>query len=74
MASELVNSATSDKLSEVDWAKNIEICELVARDHRYNLWDTFSLFLSEMNTYNVYLWFWFILIFAYLFSTGLLMK
>ncbi|CAI9777536.1 unnamed protein product [Fraxinus pennsylvanica] len=34
MASELVNSATSDKLSEMDWMKNIEICELVARDHR----------------------------------------
>lgn len=34
MASELVNSATSDKLSEMDWAKNIEICELVACDHR----------------------------------------
>lgn len=34
MASELVNSATSDKLPEVDWAKNIEICELVARDQR----------------------------------------
>lgn len=34
MASELVSSATSDKLSEVDWTKNIEICELVARDHR----------------------------------------
>lgn len=44
MATELVNSATSEKLSEVDWAKNIEICESVARDHRYNLWDTFSRF------------------------------
>ncbi|KAJ4963436.1 hypothetical protein NE237_023375 [Protea cynaroides] len=32
MAAELVNSATSDKLSEMDWMKNIEICELVARD------------------------------------------
>lgn len=32
MAADLVNSATSDKLPEVDWAKNIEICELVARD------------------------------------------
>lgn len=32
MASELVSSATSDKLTEVDWTKNIEICELVARD------------------------------------------
>lgn len=37
MAAELVNSATSDKLAEVDWTKNIEICELVARDQRYNL-------------------------------------
>ncbi|GMI67150.1 TOM1-LIKE 5 [Hibiscus trionum] len=34
MAAELVNSATSEKLAEVDWAKNIEICELVARDQR----------------------------------------
>ncbi|KAL2528316.1 ENTH/VHS/GAT family protein [Forsythia ovata] len=34
MTSELVNSATSDKLTEMDWMKNIEICELVARDHR----------------------------------------
>ncbi|KAG8383926.1 hypothetical protein BUALT_Bualt04G0064800 [Buddleja alternifolia] len=34
MASELVISATSDKLTEMDWTKNIEICELVARDHR----------------------------------------
>lgn len=25
--------ATSEKLKEMDWAKNIEICELVARDH-----------------------------------------
>ncbi|CAN1787514.1 TOM1-like protein 5 [Linum perenne] len=32
MASDLVDSATSEKLIEVDWAKNIEICELVARD------------------------------------------
>ncbi|XVF58625.1 hypothetical protein PTKIN_Ptkin07bG0081500 [Pterospermum kingtungense] len=34
MATELVNSATSEKLAEMDWAKNIEICELVARDQR----------------------------------------
>ncbi|XP_021733318.1 TOM1-like protein 5 [Chenopodium quinoa] len=34
MASELVNIATSDKLTEVDWAKNIEICEIVAHDQR----------------------------------------
>ncbi|KAL0332585.1 UNVERIFIED_CONTAM: TOM1-like protein 5 [Sesamum calycinum] len=34
MASELVSAATSDKLTEMDWTKNIEICELVARDHR----------------------------------------
>ncbi|KAG9458907.1 hypothetical protein H6P81_003415 [Aristolochia fimbriata] len=33
MASELVNLATSEKLKEMDWTKNIEICELVARDH-----------------------------------------
>ncbi|KAL9235222.1 hypothetical protein vseg_010003 [Gypsophila vaccaria] len=34
MASELVISATSDKLPEVDWEKYILICELVARDQR----------------------------------------
>ncbi|CAN4081111.1 unnamed protein product [Withania somnifera] len=34
MTVELVNSATSDKLTEIDWTKNIEICELVARDHK----------------------------------------
>ncbi|CAN4114168.1 unnamed protein product [Withania somnifera] len=34
MAVELVNSATSDKLTEIDWTKNIEICELVAQDHK----------------------------------------
>jgi hypothetical protein len=35
MAAELVNAATSEKLSEIDWMKNIEISELVARDQRY---------------------------------------
>lgn len=35
MAAELVNAATSEKLAETDWTKNIEICELVAHDHRY---------------------------------------
>ncbi|KAK4762383.1 hypothetical protein SAY86_008151 [Trapa natans] len=34
MAAELVNSATSDKLAEMDWMKNIEICEMVARDKK----------------------------------------
>lgn len=34
MAAELVSAATSDKLTEVDWTKSIEICELVAKDHR----------------------------------------
>ncbi|GAB4836108.1 TOM1-like protein 5 [Ancistrocladus abbreviatus] len=34
MAADLVNSATSKKLTEMDWTKNIEICELVARDQR----------------------------------------
>ncbi|KAJ4887699.1 ENTH/VHS/GAT family protein [Raphanus sativus] len=34
MAAELVSSATSEKLSELDWTKNIEICELAARDER----------------------------------------
>ncbi|XP_071689506.1 TOM1-like protein 5 [Rutidosis leptorrhynchoides] len=34
MAAELVNAATSEKLAEMDWTKSIEICELVARDHR----------------------------------------
>ncbi|XP_058097284.1 TOM1-like protein 5 isoform X2 [Magnolia sinica] len=32
MAAELVNSATSEKLKEIDWTKNIEICELVVRE------------------------------------------
>ncbi|CAN7004900.1 unnamed protein product [Brassica oleracea var. botrytis] len=34
MAAELVSSATSEKLAEMDWTKNIEICELAARDER----------------------------------------
>ncbi|XP_058186983.1 TOM1-like protein 5 isoform X1 [Rhododendron vialii] len=34
MAAALVDSATSEKLTEMDWAKNIEICELVAHDQR----------------------------------------
>ncbi|GAA0148748.1 transporter [Lithospermum erythrorhizon] len=34
MAAELVNAATGEKLTEIDWTKNIEICELVASDHR----------------------------------------
>uniref|UniRef100_A0A7N0UG19 Target of Myb protein 1 n=1 Tax=Kalanchoe fedtschenkoi TaxID=63787 RepID=A0A7N0UG19_KALFE len=34
MASELVNSATSDKLPEPDWMANIHVCESVARDPR----------------------------------------
>ncbi|KAI6691715.1 hypothetical protein NL676_019425 [Syzygium grande] len=34
MAADLVNAATSDKLDEVDWTKNIQICELVSRDQR----------------------------------------
>ncbi|GMG99561.1 hypothetical protein Nepgr_001401 [Nepenthes gracilis] len=34
MANDLVNSATSEKLTEMDWSKNIEICESVARDQR----------------------------------------
>lgn len=34
MAAELVNAATSEKLPEMDWMKNIQICELVAGDHR----------------------------------------
>lgn len=43
MAVELVNSATSDKLTEIDWTKNIEICELVARDHKYGTFFQLSL-------------------------------
>lgn len=31
----LVIAATSEKLAETDWIKNIEICELVAHDKRY---------------------------------------
>lgn len=42
MAAELVSAATSDKLTEVDWTKSIEICELVARDHRYHLANCFK--------------------------------
>ncbi|XP_057970859.1 TOM1-like protein 5 [Malania oleifera] len=34
MAAELVNSATCEKLTEMDWTKSIEICEIVARDQR----------------------------------------
>lgn len=34
MAAELVNSATSEKLTEMEWTQNIEICELVAHDQR----------------------------------------
>jgi hypothetical protein len=43
MAAELVSSATSEKLADVDWAKNIEICELAARDERYAEPDCFFL-------------------------------
>ncbi|KAI3917884.1 hypothetical protein MKW98_000118 [Papaver atlanticum] len=32
MAAQLVSSATSDKLKEMDWMKSIEICEMVTRD------------------------------------------
>ncbi|WOK96544.1 TOM1-like protein 2 isoform X1 [Canna indica] len=32
MAAEMVNLATSERLKELDWTKNIEICELVTRD------------------------------------------
>ncbi|WOK94606.1 TOM1-like protein 2 [Canna indica] len=32
MATEMVNLATSEKLKEMDWMRNIEICELVSRD------------------------------------------
>lgn len=42
MAAELVSSATSEKLADVDWTKNIEICELAARDERYDEPDFFS--------------------------------
>ncbi|XP_073155097.1 TOM1-like protein 5 [Henckelia pumila] len=34
MAAELVSSATSDKLTDTDWTKNIEICELVVHDDK----------------------------------------
>lgn len=37
MAAELVNAATNEKLAEMDWMKNIEICELVAHDQRYEI-------------------------------------
>ncbi|KAG0501762.1 hypothetical protein HPP92_001834 [Vanilla planifolia] len=32
MAAEMVKSATSEKLKDMDWSKNIEICEIVAKD------------------------------------------
>lgn len=32
-ASDLVNAATNENLKEVDWGKNIQICELVAKHH-----------------------------------------
>jgi hypothetical protein len=35
MASKMVKAATSDKLKEKHWAKNIEICKLVALDPGY---------------------------------------
>ena len=35
MVAKMVKAATSDKLKEMDWAKNIEICELVAQDPWY---------------------------------------
>lgn len=35
MAAELVAAATNEKLEEIDWMKNIEICELVSRDPGY---------------------------------------
>lgn len=57
MATELVNSATSEKLADVDWTKNIEICELVARDQRLT-YRTLQIFLLN----NICLWFWFIFI------------
>ena len=46
MAAELVSSATSEKLVEMDWTKNIQICELVAHDHRYDSLNL-SVYLSE---------------------------
>lgn len=37
MAADMVNSATSEKLKEMDWAKNIEICELITHDPLYTI-------------------------------------
>ncbi|KAK2973803.1 hypothetical protein RJ640_008208 [Escallonia rubra] len=34
MAADIVTAATSEKLTEMDWMRSIEICELVASDHR----------------------------------------
>lgn len=34
MAAELVNTATSEKLPDMNWTTNIQICELVAHDQR----------------------------------------
>lgn len=44
MAAALVDSATSENLTEMDWAKNIEICELVAHDQRYTALCILTLF------------------------------
>lgn len=34
MAAELVSSATNEKMTEMDWTRSIEICEIVTRDPR----------------------------------------
>lgn len=49
MAAELVNAATNEKLGEMDWMKNIEICELVAHDQRYNL----MLMMTNIEIFNM---------------------
>ena len=46
MAAEMVKAATSDKLKEMDWAKNIEICELVAQDPGYACHSPFRFLFS----------------------------
>lgn len=43
MAAELVNTATSEKLPDMNWTTNIQICELVAHDQRWSVLPSASL-------------------------------
>lgn len=54
MAAELVDAATSTNLAEMDWGKNIEICELAANDQKYVL-ETFQLVILWKLEFNMIL-------------------